>query len=67
VYKRQELAQEINFDIWGWILAGGEDHVFLATGKDLPGIRIGTVVEGSGISGIETKRPQFPGAIFNRA
>jgi thiamine-monophosphate kinase len=51
-----ELAQEIYFDIWGWILAGGEDHVFLATGKDLPGIRIGTVVEGSGISGVEIKK-----------
>jgi thiamine-monophosphate kinase len=51
-----ELALEINSDIWGWILAGGEDHVFLATGKDLPGIRIGTVVEGSGISGVEIKK-----------
>ncbi len=51
-----ELAQEINSDIWSWILAGGEDHVFLATGKDLPGIRIGTVVEGSGISGVEIKK-----------
>ncbi len=51
-----DLAQEINSDIWGWILAGGEDHVFLATGKDLPGIRIGTVVEGSGISGVEIKK-----------
>jgi thiamine-monophosphate kinase len=51
-----ELAREINSDIWGWILAGGEDHVFLATGKNLPGIRIGTVVEGSGITGVEIKK-----------
>lgn len=51
-----ELAHEINADTWSWILAGGEDHVFLATGKDLPGIRIGTVVEGSGISGVEIKK-----------
>ena len=51
-----ELAQEINSDIWGWILAGGEDHAFLATGRDLPGIRIGSVVEGSGISGVELKK-----------
>lgn len=51
-----ELAQEINSDIWGWILAGGEDHVFLVTGRDLPGIRIGTVIEGSGISGVEIKK-----------
>ena len=51
-----ELAQEINSDIWGWILEGGEDHAFLATGRDLPGIRIGSVVEGSGISGVEIKK-----------
>jgi thiamine-monophosphate kinase len=51
-----ELAQEINSDIWGWILAGGEDHVFLATGRELPGIRIGTVIEGSGITGVEIKK-----------
>jgi thiamine-monophosphate kinase len=50
------LAQEVNSDIWSWVLAGGEDHVFLATGKDLPGIRIGTVVEGSGIKGVEIKK-----------
>ena len=51
-----ELAHEINSDIWGWILAGGEDHAFLATGKELPGIRIGTVIEGSGITGVEIKK-----------
>jgi thiamine-monophosphate kinase len=50
------LAQEVNSDIWSWVLAGGEDHVFLATGKDLPGICIGTVVEGSGIRGVEIKK-----------
>jgi len=50
------LAQEVNSDVWSWVLAGGEDHVFLATGKDLPGIRIGTVVEGSGIKGVEIKK-----------
>ena len=37
----QDLATEIKSDIWQWILGGGEDHVFLATGKDLPGLRIG--------------------------
>ena len=52
----RELAQEINSDMWSWILAGGEDHVFLATGSNLPGIRIGSVVEGSGITGVEIKK-----------
>jgi len=50
------LAQEVSVDVWDWILGGGEDHVFLATGESLPGVRIGTVVEGSGISGIEMKK-----------
>jgi thiamine-monophosphate kinase len=38
-----------------WILAGGEDHALLATGVNLPGIRIGSVIAGSGISGLERK------------
>ena len=47
------LATEINADVWQWILGGGEDHVLLATGKNLPGLHIGEVVAGSGITGLE--------------
>lgn len=50
------LANELGSDVWSWVLAGGEDHVLLATGVNLPGIRIGTVLEGSGISGLEMKK-----------
>jgi thiamine-monophosphate kinase len=50
------LAQEVNIDVWNWILGGGEDHVFLATGANLPGLRIGKIIEGSGISGLEMKK-----------
>jgi thiamine-monophosphate kinase len=46
----QELANQVGSDIWSWILQGGEDHVLMATGRDLPGIRIGTVTEGAGMS-----------------
>ncbi len=48
------LAQEVGEDVWDWVGAGGEDHVFLATGIGLPGFEIGQVVEGSGaqISGL---------------
>ena len=46
------IATDLKANIWEWIFAGGEDHVFLATGKDLPGLRIGEVVMGSGISGV---------------
>ena len=53
------LASEIGSNVFDWILQGGEDHVFLATGVDLPGIRIGVVAEGSGVAvlrgGVEIK------------
>jgi thiamine-monophosphate kinase len=50
------LAKECSVDVWDWILGGGEDHVFLATGANLPGIRIGSIAEGSGVTGIEMKK-----------
>ena len=40
------LAEEVGAYVWDWIACGGEDHVFLATGADLPGVKIGAVVEG---------------------
>lgn len=49
------LADELKVDIFQWILAGGEDHALLASGVNLPGIRIGSVIAGSGISGVDTK------------
>ncbi len=42
------LASEIGGNVLDWILQGGEDHALLATGKNLPGLLIGTVFEGSG-------------------
>jgi thiamine-monophosphate kinase len=51
-----ELATELNADVMQWILAGGEDHVLLATGTNQPGVRIGSVVAGSGITGVEMKK-----------
>jgi thiamine-monophosphate kinase len=51
-----ELATELSADVMQWILAGGEDHVLLATGVNLPGIRIGSVSAGSGITGVEMKK-----------
>lgn len=43
------LANEIGGDVLAWILQGGEDHALLATGVNLPGLRIGVVAEGSGL------------------
>jgi thiamine-monophosphate kinase len=45
----EKLAEEIEVDIEDLILGGGEDHVFIATGKNLPGLVIGEVAVGSGI------------------
>jgi thiamine-monophosphate kinase len=60
-----ELAEENGIDVWQWILAGGEDHVFLATGKDLGGFCVGTVVEGSGVKGLEMKKAPDTWRHFN--
>lgn len=46
----KELANLCEVDIWQWVLAGGEDHVLLATGDNLPGLRIGSVIAGEGVS-----------------
>lgn len=51
-----ELALKVGSDIWSWILGGGEDHVFLATGRELAGICIGSVEQGEGIKGVEMKK-----------
>lgn len=50
-----ELAESEGVDVWQWILAGGEDHVFLATGSELDGFCIGSVQSGSGVVGAEMK------------
>ena len=54
------IARALGFDVWELILGGGEDHVLLATGRDLPGIRIGEVVPGSGVTGLEKKKAPQP-------
>jgi thiamine-monophosphate kinase len=44
------LSAELNVSVSDLILGGGEDHVFMATGKDLPGLLIGNVSVGSGLN-----------------
>jgi len=44
------LSEELNISVADLILGGGEDHVFLATGEDLPGLLIGNVSAGSGLN-----------------
>ena len=52
----KEIADSQDVDVWQWIFAGGEDHIFLATGVDLNGFKVGTVVAGQGVSGVEMKK-----------
>ena len=44
------LSEELNISVADLILGGGEDHVFMATGQDLPGLLIGQVSAGSGLT-----------------
>ena len=64
------LASEIGGNVLDWILQGGEDHALLATGVNLPGVRIGVVAEGSGISvlrgGQEIKMAPVAWSHFNQ-
>ncbi len=48
------VANDLDQSVWQFIFAGGEDHVLLATGNNLPGLRIGEVEAGSGLSGVPT-------------
>jgi thiamine-monophosphate kinase len=65
-----DLAEEVGADVLNWILQGGEDHVLLATGHDLPGIKIGEVIEGSGVAvvkdGVEIKMAPVAWSHFNK-
>jgi thiamine-monophosphate kinase len=61
----KELANSNGVDVWQWIFAGGEDHIFLATGVDLEGFCIGTVVPGSGVTGAEMKKAPDTWRHFN--
>jgi thiamine-monophosphate kinase len=61
----KELADSQNVDVWQWIFAGGEDHVFLATGNDLGGFCVGEVTAGSGVLGAEMKKAPDTWRHFN--
>jgi thiamine-monophosphate kinase len=61
----KELAESQDADVWQWIFAGGEDHVFLATGINLDGFCVGTVIEGSGVLGAEMKKAPDTWRHFN--
>jgi len=59
------VAHAIGCDVWDLVLAGGEDHVLLATGINLPGICIGRVLEGSGLNVLDMKKAPDTWRHFN--
>lgn len=59
------LAQTIGCDVWDLVLGGGEDHVLLATGVNLPGISIGRVIEGSAVKVLDMKKAPESWRHFN--
>jgi thiamine-monophosphate kinase len=59
------VATALGEDVFQFIFGGGEDHVLMATGKDLPGICIGKVVEGIGVKGLEMKKAPVTWRHFN--
>jgi thiamine-monophosphate kinase len=61
-----EVATSLGEDVFQFIFGGGEDHVLLATGQDLPGICIGKVVEGIGVKGLEMKKAPVTWRHFNK-
>lgn len=52
----KELADSQNLDVWQWVFAGGEDHVFLATGNNVEAFKIGVVEPGTGVIGVKMKK-----------
>lgn len=59
------VAHSLDVDLWDLIAGGGEDHVLLATGINLPGICIGHVREGSGVEFLEMKKAPESWRHFN--
>ena len=59
------VAHSIDCDVWELISGGGEDHVLLATGINLPGICIGEVRKGSGVTFPEMKKAPDTWRHFN--
>ena len=59
------VARSIDCDVWELISGGGEDHVLLATGINLPGICIGEVRKGSGVTFPEMKKAPDTWRHFN--
>ena len=60
-----EVATALGEDVFQFIFGGGEDHVLMATGKDLPGICVGNVVDGTGVKGLEMKKAPVTWRHFN--
>lgn len=53
-----EVAAGLEISVFDLILSGGEDHVFLATGKEVKGFPIGRVLAGNGVRLLHVDNPK---------
>ena len=53
-----DLATALEISVFDLILSGGEDHVFLATGKEVKGFPIGKVLAGNGVRLLHVDNPK---------
>lgn len=53
-----DLATALEISVFDLILSGGEDHVFLATGKEVKGFPIGRVLAGNGVRLLHVDNPK---------
>lgn len=56
--KLSEVAAGLEISVFDLILSGGEDHVFLATGKEVKGFPIGRVLAGNGVRLLHVDNPK---------
>jgi thiamine-monophosphate kinase len=59
-----EIASKLGADVWEWILAGGEDHLFVGTTSGaIPedAIAIGSVIQGDTVRVVDRHTPEVGG------
>ena len=57
-HELSEVAAALDVSVFDLILSGGEDHVFLATGKEVKGFLIGKVLAGNGVRLLHVDNPK---------
>ena len=56
--EMSEVAAALEISVFDLILSGGEDHVFLATGREVSAFQIGRVLAGNGVRLLHVDNPK---------